>query len=195
MNRKQKKGFTLVELLVVISIIGFLSSVVLASLNEARKKARDAVRLSDMHQIKLALQMYYDQYGYFPNSLPGQQPEDTGCSEPFYGGDWDLSSIDGDSDGKPFIEPLVDAGIFPKVPVDPINDATTANCSDGHGYVYYLKPTGYEDCPIARGKVYLLGITNMETSNGIHPASPRFMCDSDWYYQNYFEWFDGGFEK
>ncbi len=55
-----KKGFTLIELLVVISIIGLLSSVVLASLNSARAKARDARRLSDIHQIQLALALYYD---------------------------------------------------------------------------------------------------------------------------------------
>ena len=39
---KIQKGFTLIELLVVISIIGLLASGVLASLNSARMKARDA---------------------------------------------------------------------------------------------------------------------------------------------------------
>lgn len=55
-----KAGFTLIELLVVIAIIGILSSVVLASLNGARKKGRDARRISDLKQIQLALEMYYD---------------------------------------------------------------------------------------------------------------------------------------
>jgi len=54
------KGFTLIELLVVIAIIGILSSVVLASLNSARKKGRDARRVSDIKQIQLALELHFD---------------------------------------------------------------------------------------------------------------------------------------
>ena len=54
------KGFTLIELLVVIAIIGILSSIVLASLNSARQKGRDARRVSDIKQLQLALELYYD---------------------------------------------------------------------------------------------------------------------------------------
>jgi len=58
--RKKSKGFTLIELLVVIAIIGILATIVLVSLNTARQKARDARRVSDLRQIALALEMYYD---------------------------------------------------------------------------------------------------------------------------------------
>ena len=62
----KNKGFTLIELLVVIAIIGILSSVVLASLNSARRKARDARRVSDMGQLQLALEMYYNDNTAYP---------------------------------------------------------------------------------------------------------------------------------
>ena len=60
------RGFTLIELLVVIAIIGILASIVLASLDSARKKGRDARRVADVKQIQLALELYYDSTGSFP---------------------------------------------------------------------------------------------------------------------------------
>ena len=59
-------GFTLIELLVVIAIIGLLSSVVLASLNGARMKARDVKRIADIRSLQIALESYYNDFGYYP---------------------------------------------------------------------------------------------------------------------------------
>ena len=67
--KKNRKGFTLIELLVVIAIIGILATIVLVSLNTARQKARDARRISDLRQVQLALQMYYDTATAYPASL------------------------------------------------------------------------------------------------------------------------------
>ncbi len=67
----KNRGFTLIELLVVIAIIGLLASVVLASLEAAREKARDARRLSDAKQVELALELYYHENGYYPSAVSG----------------------------------------------------------------------------------------------------------------------------
>ena len=48
------KAFTIIELLVVISIIGILATIVLASLSTSRAKGRDARRVADMKSIQLA---------------------------------------------------------------------------------------------------------------------------------------------
>ncbi len=66
---KQNNGFTLIELLVVMAIIGILSAVVLTSLNGARQKGRDARRISDVKQIQLALELYYDSTGAYPLTI------------------------------------------------------------------------------------------------------------------------------
>ena len=89
---KSKKGFTLIELLVVIAIIGILASVVLASLNSARKKSRDARRVADIKQIQLALEMFFDANRSYPTGLYGT----------------------GDLDG------LTKGGYMPVVSVDPL---------------------------------------------------------------------------
>lgn len=68
MKTSYKRGFTLIELLVVIAIIGILSSIVLASLNSARKKGRDARRISDIKQTQLALELYYDAHSSYPTA-------------------------------------------------------------------------------------------------------------------------------
>lgn len=56
----KNKGFTLVELLVVIAIIGVLATLLLLQLGGARAKARDAKRISDISQIRTAVEQYFD---------------------------------------------------------------------------------------------------------------------------------------
>lgn len=71
LNKKkgQRSGFTLIELLVVIAIIGVLASIVLASLNNARRKSRDARRVTDIKQLQLALELYFDSVSEYPDAL------------------------------------------------------------------------------------------------------------------------------
>ncbi len=61
-----KRAFTLIELLVVIAIIGLLSTIAVVVMDKSRIAARDVKRKSDLRQIKLALDLYYDDNGHFP---------------------------------------------------------------------------------------------------------------------------------
>lgn len=62
---KAPKGFTLIELIVVIAIFGMLFSIVLATLTDARLDARDKRRIADLNQLKGALELYYvDNFSY-----------------------------------------------------------------------------------------------------------------------------------
>mgnify|MGYP001560786657 CR=1 FL=1 len=62
------RGFTLLELLVVISIIAMLSSFILASISSARLKARDVRRVTDLREIQKALHLYYSDNFTYPAS-------------------------------------------------------------------------------------------------------------------------------
>jgi prepilin-type N-terminal cleavage/methylation domain-containing protein len=74
--KKYTRGFTLIELLVVIAIIGILASVVLVSLNSARKKGNDTRIISDVQQTRTALETAYTGSAYpdLINSGTGCQP-------------------------------------------------------------------------------------------------------------------------
>lgn len=71
----KRGGFTLIEMLVVIAIIGLLSSAVIVGLNDARSRARDARRIQDIRQIQNGLENYYAENASYPrdvyNAVPG----------------------------------------------------------------------------------------------------------------------------
>lgn len=69
-TNKYKRGFTLIELLVVITIIGVLSSLLVVNYVGVRSRSRDATRKSDLHQIQSALELYRNDSGSYPLSLP-----------------------------------------------------------------------------------------------------------------------------
>lgn len=159
------KGFTLVELLVVISIISLLSSIVLEALTTARVKAQDARRLSDMHQMQLALDLYYDAFGVYPDSdYQGSNAWDT------------------PGDGT-FLAPLVANKFLPANILDP----TTNDIYGNYKYFRYAIPGAYSS--YAGGctrSFYVLVIVNMGKNNvygpgNPYPSSPGWKCPTrDW---------------
>lgn len=66
-----KRGFTLVELLVVVAIISILTIITVAQFQTAQKKANDADRKGDLSALAKALEMYYTDYGKFPTASAG----------------------------------------------------------------------------------------------------------------------------
>ena len=65
-NDVSQGGFTLIELLVVITIISLLTIVTVSQFQTAKKKANDVARKGDINAVSKALQMYFNDYGYFP---------------------------------------------------------------------------------------------------------------------------------
>ncbi len=73
-----RKGFTLIEILIVVSIIAVLLSAVLVGLGPAQRQGRDARRISDLRQTQNALELYYSKCGYYPGTAQSVNPTRAG---------------------------------------------------------------------------------------------------------------------
>lgn len=68
----KKKGFSLIELLIVVAIIAILATLAVIALQSSRARARDSKRLGDVKQITTALALYQHDAGIFPATMtPG----------------------------------------------------------------------------------------------------------------------------
>jgi len=137
----------LIELLVVISVISLLSSVVFASLNSARSKARDAKRISQLKEIQSAIEFYFD--------------ANNGTAYPTCSS-YDVCTSTGGSYAGMFSQLDIQPTYISSVPVDPINTI------GAYGYYYArgYRPTGkftFESTGFATD--YILA-TRLENSTG-----------------------------
>jgi len=110
--KKAKKGFTLVELLVVVAIIGLLVTMVVINIQNSKQKARDSRRVADINNIATALALYHNDNNVYPiytGNLTGS----------------DVVSV-----------ALRNAQFMSSVPLDPLN-IDSADCGFLSGYHYY----------------------------------------------------------
>jgi prepilin-type N-terminal cleavage/methylation domain-containing protein/prepilin-type processing-associated H-X9-DG protein len=88
MRRRKWGGFTLVELLVVITIIGMLMGLILPAVNSAREQARKITCASNQKQVGSAVLQYEGTFGYFPGWRNYLTPQNTTTSTSNMIGTW-----------------------------------------------------------------------------------------------------------
>src|SRR5512142_1549090 len=72
--RPRNSGFTLPELLVVMAIIGTISTIGVVSYSSARSSARDVKRVSDMKQLQTAVELFFENNNHYPgDGRPGNE--------------------------------------------------------------------------------------------------------------------------
>lgn len=67
---RQKSGFTLIELMVVMIILGILAMLISGNVINSLQKGRDARRKNDLAQVQRALEMYYEDVKMYPSATP-----------------------------------------------------------------------------------------------------------------------------
>ncbi len=102
-------GFTLLELLIVIAIIGVLASAVLLVSRGGIDQSRDARRTQEVFQIMQGLNLYYATYGTYPDNT---DTNDAGCD--LHGIVWDKGNSQDPTDD--FIKPLTDENFMTPTP-------------------------------------------------------------------------------
>ena len=68
-NRSRQSGFTLIELIVVVTIIGILAGIAVVQVKYATRKALEAALMQDLHEMRKAIDDFYADKQRFPNDL------------------------------------------------------------------------------------------------------------------------------
>ena len=161
-HHKNGAGFTLIEVLVVISLIGLLSAIVLASLSTTRAKGRDTARIVDVRELKKAIEFYYNDQS--PTSYPkvgseGAANEVVGLDTPLRGGAVKYiggiaqTLIDGDGSGTSDLYGWRSTG------------TQAADPADSYAIIVYTETLGYPGglCKTGAGPQYMLIVPSVST--------------------------------
>lgn len=166
------KGFTIVELIVVIVVIAILAAITLVAYTMLQGRAHDTQRVQDITNLQKAIEIYSTQNGQLP-------------AKGTTGNNW-ANSRDNPTD---FITGISGEGTsLSALLVDPIN---TGN----YYYRYYVYSAGTSGCESIKGPFYVLQAFTMESGDHPNADSPGWKCPTrDWNTEsNHGDYVVGGF--
>lgn len=140
----RQKGFTIVELLIVIVVIAILAAISLVAFNGLQQRARDTQRKSDIAAIVKALELYHNDKGRYPGT-----PDETGGSTVINSG-WSTTADNSWQNLVTALEPYAKG-----IGRDPISTPGVAMTNGGgYNYAYFASTSPY--CGAAPYQMYML---------------------------------------
>jgi len=131
-QKTSRRAFTLVELLIVIAILGILTTIITVNYLGAKAKARDAKRITDLEAVQTALAMYYADNKSYPLSGADNTVHPLASECPSMAGDINI------------VKTALGTGYLPNWPKDPSNRSATGSdycyiySSNGKDYAFIL---------------------------------------------------------
>ena len=121
LNGRKIKGFSLVEIMIVMAVVGILSGLVITVINPAqlRARSRDAIRVADLKKIQTALELRFADFRNSPATPAGWMTVPAALAAP-------LSSYYSGT-----------------LPVDPNGFSATFSCTNNFGYYYRSGGSNY----------------------------------------------------
>ncbi|PJA45210.1 hypothetical protein CO174_04245 [Candidatus Uhrbacteria bacterium CG_4_9_14_3_um_filter_50_9] len=159
---KTEKGFTLVELLVVIAVVALIGVFAAVAVNSARSKQRDATRLANVRQVQSALEDFFNETNTYPDGelLPLGDSASSACLG--------LSGFDGDCSGHEAVIMRIVPGTYE----DGLEGIVTCGDPARRAFCYTV---------LSEGESYVIhfelenGLTSVGLQAGVNCATPDGM--------------------
>lgn len=150
---KVKRGFTLIEVLTVILIIGILTTITSYTYNSSLSRSRDSQRLTDLKSIQNTLEQYYlDKRSYPDLALPASPTSYPWVAkfqlERFQNGSWPCNSV---TANKEYLAPQY----ISTIPEDPLKKLSLSDCT-------------IQGTPMGSGQYIYVPLANVQGENHIH---------------------------
>lgn len=170
--QRLKAGFTIVELIVVIAVIGILAAIVMANYNGAQAKARDTKRISHLNSIAESLTSYRLKYN--------DQITSTTCTGGYNGGGSGWFNYIGTNYTKDILSCMTDKGYLDSSFVDPTGCGTTGGSSapgytctrSGYAYMKSTCTVGTQTVTVLMARLETQGsVANLQGANAVCSSS------------------------
>ncbi len=161
LKTQSQKGFTIVELLIVIVVIGILAALVLNTFSGVQRRARDTQRRTDINSMATQLEVYYNDNGGYPLAANVTTTDLKGL---------DAGAIQPPNSTQTTVKALSAAATADAVAATGLNPATA---TESYGY-WPLQSNGTTTCataPCAKFKLYWVnedGTVAVQTKNSLN---------------------------